>query len=183
MFLDFNKKGQVQVDIKYYAKNVIENYPCHVKPCKCPWNDQLLTPDANSPVLNKEEQEVFHSTVMQGMFLVKRGRPDAEPACSYSSTRVQCSTEHDRSKLEKVLGHLLHTIEDVLTLEANNENNSHWHTDASFAVHPDMRSHTGDEFTLGKGCISGSSTKQKVNARSTTESELTGVDDKVSKIV
>lgn len=37
--------------------------------------------------------------------------------------------------------------------------------------------------TLGKGCISGSSTKQKVNSRSTTEAELVCVDDKIAKVV
>ena len=31
---------------------------------------------------------------------------------------------------------------------------------------------------LGKGCINGDSTKERVNARNATESELQGVDDK-----
>ena len=120
---------------------------------------------------------------MQGMFLVKRGRPDEEPAFSFFSSRVQCSTEQDKSKLEKTLGHLLYTIDDVLTLEADDHNNLYWYIDASFAVHPDMKSHTGSVFTLGKGCISGSSTKQKINSRSTTESELIAVDDKIAKVI
>jgi hypothetical protein len=43
-----------------------------------------------------------------------------------------------------------------------------WSVDASFAVHMDMRSHTGMALTLGRGAlISGSY----------TESELVGVDD------
>ena len=119
---------------------------------------------------------------MQGMFLAKRGRPDVEPAFSYFSTRVKGATENDRSKLEKVLGFLLSTIDDILVLEADSYNNLYWYIDASFGTHPDMKSHTGSIFTLGKGCISGSSTKQKVNARSSTESELIGIDDKISKV-
>ena len=85
---------------------------------------------------------------MQGMFLVKRGRPDEEPAFGFFSSRVQCSTKQDKSKLEKTLGHLLYTKDDVLTLEADNHNNLYWYIDASFAAHPDMKSHTGSVLTL-----------------------------------
>jgi hypothetical protein len=46
-----------------------------------------------------------------------------------------------------------------------------------------MKSRTGAVFTMGKGAIIGSSTKQKVNSRSSTESELIGVDDKIAKIL
>jgi hypothetical protein len=38
-------------------------------------------------------------------------------------------------------------------------------------------------FTMGKGTIIGSSTKQKVNPRSSTDSELIGVDDKISRVL
>jgi hypothetical protein len=46
-----------------------------------------------------------------------------------------------------------------------------------------MKSYTGAMFTMGKGAIIGSSTKQKVNSRSSTESELIGVDDKISRVL
>jgi hypothetical protein len=36
---------------------------------------------------------------------------------------------------------------------------------------------------MGKGAIIGSSTKQKVNSRSSTESKLIGVDDKIAKVL
>ena len=71
----------------------------------------------------------------------------------------------------------------MLTLEADDNQALYWCIDASFSVHSDMKSHTGSIFTLGKGSISSSSTKQKVNSRSTTESELNGVEDKISKVI
>ena len=52
--------------------------------------------------------------------------------------------------------------------------------DASFAVHPDMRSHTGGAGFIGdidKGAIQTLSRKQKLNTKSSTEAELVGVDD------
>jgi hypothetical protein len=52
-----------------------------------------------------------------------------------------------------------------------------WYVDASFAVHPNMRGHTGGGLTMGRGFSNSVSTKQKLNTRSSTESELVGVND------
>jgi hypothetical protein len=49
--------------------------------------------------------------------------------------------------------------------------------DASYGVHHDMRSHTGGLLSLGKGAIYALSTLQKLNAKSSTEAELVGVND------
>ena len=58
-----------------------------------------------------------------------------------------------------------------------------WYVNSSFAVHKDMRSNTGAIMTLGRGAIISDSTKQKVNAQSSTESEMIAVDDTLSKIL
>jgi hypothetical protein len=58
-----------------------------------------------------------------------------------------------------------------------------WFVDASFAVHPNMQSHSGGAATLGRGCPIVTSTKQKLNTRSSTESELVGVDDLMPSIL
>ena len=46
------------------------------------------------------------------------------------------------------------TREDVLTLSADSLTRVMWWVDASFAVHPDMRSHTGAVMSMGDGAIS-----------------------------
>jgi hypothetical protein len=60
-----------------------------------------------------------------------------------------------------------------LALEADNMHIVKWWVDASFAVHPDMKSHTGGVMSLRKGAVYGSSTWQKLNTRSSTEAEET----------
>jgi hypothetical protein len=65
----------------------------------------------------------------------------------------------------------------VLTLEVEQGLVIKWYVDASFAVHPDMQSHTGATMTLGKGAVYSISTKQKINTKSSTEAELVGVND------
>ena len=54
-----------------------------------------------------------------------------------------------------------------------------WGIDASFAVHIDMKSHTGYCFTLGHGSPLSDSNIQGVNIRSFIEVELVGVDDAI----
>ena len=49
--------------------------------------------------------------------------------------------------------------------------------DASFAVHDDMRSHTGGVISFGRGAILCKSKKQKINTKSSTEAELIGASD------
>ena len=49
--------------------------------------------------------------------------------------------------------------------------------DASFAVHEDMKSHTGGVITFGHGGIAYKSAKQKLVTKSSTEAELVGASD------
>ena len=73
-------------------------------------------------------------------------------------------------KLLRVISYIKFTIDDVLTLEADDEHTLYWYVDAAFAVNADMKSHTWSVFSLGKGMIVAYSTKQKVNAIILTES-------------
>jgi hypothetical protein len=52
-----------------------------------------------------------------------------------------------------------------------------WYVNASFAVHLNMRGHTGDGMTMGRGFPISAFTKQKLNTKSLTESDLVGIDD------
>ncbi len=70
-----------------------------------------------------------------------------------------------------------------LILSANGSGVLMWYVDASFAVHPNMRSHTGGGSTMGRGFPVVSSTKQKLNTRSSTESELVDVDKMIPIVV
>ena len=91
------------------------------------------------------------------------------------------SQKQGTQKCWEKLSHLikyLHGTRDLpLTLGADNTSIVKWYIDASFAVHPNMRGHTGRAATLGRGFTIVSSTKQKLNTRSSTEAELVGIDD------
>ncbi|CAJ1954072.1 unnamed protein product [Cylindrotheca closterium] len=70
-----------------------------------------------------------------------------------------------------------------LTLSAESLRVMKWMIDASFAVHPDFKSHTGGTLSFGGGAAQVMSNKQKLNSRSSTEAELIAVDNVVTMIL
>ena len=82
-----------------------------------------------------------------------------------------------KEKLLRLLQYLKWTKNLSTTLRCDDSNTIKWCVDASFAVHQDFKSHTGAHATLGKGAFIAVSTKQKLNAKSSTEAESVGADD------
>jgi len=54
---------------------------------------------------------------------------------------VKSPDQDDLKNLTRVIQYIRDTQDITLTLEA--ENNPQWWVDSSYAVHPDMKSHTG----------------------------------------
>jgi hypothetical protein len=127
--------------------------------------------------LDKDRAEEFHTTVAKGLFLCKRARPDIQPPISVLCTRVKEPTESDWQKLIQLLEFLNATRDEELTLAADNLTVIKWYVDASFAVHPDFKSHTGGVMTFGQGAVQSISRKQKINTKSSTTAELVAADD------
>jgi hypothetical protein len=69
-----------------------------------------------------------------------------------------------------------------LILSANGSGILKWWVDASFAVHPNMRGHSGGGLSLGRGFTIVSYTKQKLNSRSSTETNIVGANDFMPEI-
>ena len=86
-------------------------------------------------------------------------------------------------EVESLIKYLCLTQKLPLILGANNSGVLKWYVDASFAVHPNMRGHTGSGLTMGRGCLIVSSTSHKMNTHSSTESELVGIDDLMPSIL
>jgi hypothetical protein len=68
-------------------------------------------------------------------------------------------------------------------MEADDIRMIRWWVDGSFAVHPDMKSHTGAVMSICKGTQYASSKRQKLNTRSSTEAELVAVDDVMAQVM
>jgi hypothetical protein len=142
-----------------------------------PASDHLFETEDESPALNEKESDFFHRTTARLLFAAKRARPDLQVAVAYLCTRVKSPNQSDYRKLTRVIKYLRLTISIPLVLGWDSSGQLKWSVDASFAIHKDMRSHTGAVLSLGQGALMSMSLKQKINTKSSTEAELVGVDD------
>jgi hypothetical protein len=148
-----------------------------------PAANHLFEVDESADKLDEETAQLFHHNVAKLLFLCKRARPDVQAAVTFLTTRVQQPDVDDYKKLRRTMQYLRATVDLPLTLEADSAHIVKWWVDASFAVHPDMKSHTGGMMSLGKGAADGTSTRQKLNTKSSTEAELVGVNDVMPQIL
>jgi len=70
-----------------------------------------------------------------------------------------------------------------MTLIIEPDDEVKWWVDSSYTVHPDMKSHTGIYMTLGEGATYTASCKQKLNTKSSMESELVALDDAMGQVL
>ena len=75
----------------------------------------------------------------------------------------------------RCLGFAKRTINDKRIIRANRTDTLFIWVDAAHAVHSNMRGHTGGCISMGLRIIHGRFVTQKINTRSTIESELVGV--------
>jgi hypothetical protein len=187
MTLDYSDIGKVTIDMREYVKEVLESALADMRegiaatPAAAHLYEVKL--DAVDDQLDKDMAEQFHTFTAKLLFLSKRSRPDLQQAVGFLTTRVKAPTLDDWKKLKRVIKYLRGTQDLCLTLEADNAHIIKWWVDATFAVHPDMRSQTGVTMTMGKGSVYASSLRQKLNTWSSTEAELVGVDDAMGMIL
>ena len=185
MTFDYTEKGKVKVDMSEYVTKMVSEFKEKYKldhTAATPAGNDLFVQGAGE-VLSGEQKDDFHTFVAKGLFACKRARPDIQPAIAVLTTRVAEPTTDDWKKLVRVMKYLNGSKEDVLTLRVDDLHTIRWHVDASFAVHPDFKSHTGAVMTMGSGAIQSSSCKQKLNTRSSCEAELVAADDMSTKIL
>jgi len=137
--------------------------------------------DDGTQKLDEDRAQLFHHLVAKLLYLSRRSRQDIQTAVEFLCTRVQSPDEDDYKKLARVMKYLRGTKDMALTIEAND--GPKWWVDSSYAVHPDMRSHRGIYMTLEKCTAYSTSSKQKLNTKSSTEAELVAVDDSMAQVL
>jgi hypothetical protein len=185
MTIDYSKRGKVKFSMGDYVENIIAETPEDLLQgsSATPAASHLFQVNPSCTKLDSERTVLFHHLTARLLYLCKRARPDIHTAVAFLTTRVQSPDEDDYKKLGRCLKYLKETKDDALTLEADSMSVIRWWVDASFAVHPDYKSHTGATMTLGKGHPVNMSIKQKINTRSSTEAELVGVNDALALVL
>ena len=199
MDLDYSKRGQCKITMFGYVDEILAAWKAadqttdeegfktvdsskrKTKSSAAPEN--LFVVDEDCKKLSPVKAKAFHNIVAKALYVMKRARPDISVAIAFLTTRVRQPDQDDWDKLSHLMKYLRGTKDLPLILGADGTGIVKWFVDASFAVHPNMRSHSGGAVTLGRGCPIVTSTKQKLNTMSSTESELVGVDDLMPSVL
>jgi hypothetical protein len=182
MDFDYSKPGVVKISMTTMVDQVVEELQIK-DTVRTPASVDLFHQDEKSTQLEKEKKEKFHSVVAKLLYMAKRARPDILAAVSFLTTRCVSPSEQDWNKLLRIGKYLHGTRELSLSLAADNQISLNAYIDASFACHPDGKSHTGEMMTLGKGAVFSRSSKQKLVSKSSTEAELIALSDGLSQVL
>jgi hypothetical protein len=185
MIFNFSDRSNVKINMTKYLTKVIVDFPEEIiGKAATPAGDHLFKVRDDGQKLNEEQADAFHHTVYQLLFVANRARRDIQTAVSFLTTRVQAPDEDDWGKLKRVLKYLNGTRYLKLTLCAEQLKFAvHWYIDGSHQIHEDCRGQTGSLVTFGQGAISSSSNKMKCNTKSSTETELISLADKLADVI
>jgi hypothetical protein len=184
MAIDYRVKGKVRITLVDSIQAMLDTIPDDMGGVAAtPVANHLFDVNEDGEKLDEETAQVFHHFVAKLLFLCKRVRPDIQTSVAFLCTRVKVPDCDNYKKLGRTMKYLRWTIGLPLILEADNLHIIKWWVDASYAVHPGMARHTGGMMTLGKGATYGTSTRQKINTKSSTEAELVGVNDVMPQVL
>ena len=184
MVFNFNEpNGKVRITMKGFIEEFIKDMDGVVDGVSDTPAAKNLFEVGESSAIKDDDREFFHSTVARLLYLAKRVRPDLLVAVSYLAKRVQQPNDGDYNKLCKLIKYLRSSAELGIVLEADKLLSVIAYIDASHAIHENHRGHTGTIISLGRGPVYIKSSSQKINTKSSTETELVGLSDSASQVI
>jgi Reverse transcriptase (RNA-dependent DNA polymerase). len=178
MKINLRSDRTVSIDMKDYVLGAIGSFSEDItRNAATPATRFLFDVREDAQRLDKDRAELFHSVTAKLLYISKRCRLDIQNAVGFLCTRVSKPDEDDWKKLKRVLQYLRGTIDDKLYLGCVNIGKMKSFVDAAFAVHQDMKSHTGGGISWGIGILLSMCQKQRLNTKSSTEAEVVGVSD------
>ena len=181
MTLDYITSGQVKVMMFDYIKEILAAFDAvdpkttSTKASAAP--DELFKFNEKCEKLGPKLATALHTLVSQTLYTTKCAHSDTCTAIAFLTTRVREPDLDDWAKLTHLMKYLRGAKELPLILSANNSGIIKRNVDGSFGVHPNMKGHTGGVVSFGRDFPLVTSTKQKLNTRSSTESEIVAMDD------
>jgi hypothetical protein len=184
MNIRYTDEGTAVIVMKDYLSEAISESELEItREAATPAKRDLFEVDPNAELLTRARSDRFHSVTAKLLYVSIRARMDLLLAVAFLTTRVSKSTTEDEAKLKRTLEYIKGSIDKEYTLGADDLGELRTLVDASYAVHPDMKSHTGGVMSFGTGGFICKSSKQKLNTKSFTEAEVVGASDYLPNIL
>jgi hypothetical protein len=182
MEFDFSVVGEVSVSMSGYVDKILKEFEV-TGTAETPASNTLFQV-LEGPVINAAQAKDFHTRSASLLYLGKRVRPDILTAVSFLTSRTQAPTEADWKRLQRLLRYINATKAKGIKLRiGNGDIRVIGCVDASHAVHTDMRSQSGCVIAIGGAVVFAKSSRQKLNSKSSAESELIALSDMTSQII
>ena len=152
-------------------------------PISIPHNiDSLISA---SPVLSSSRRTLYQARVGSLLYLATHTRPDILYATTYLARHSQSPTEYHFSLITKLLEYVATTKDIGLRFHSGEGIVLYASSDASYACHPDHKSHSGITLHIGRhsGSLYSMSKKQPIVALSSTEAEFVATTEAAKEIV
>jgi hypothetical protein len=173
------RDGTVTLDMRYYLHKILEYCDASKVAAVTPSGKDTFAVDDTSRPLTEVNKQRFHTLVAKLLYLLKRARPDIIAVVGFLCTRVRSPTEEDERKLSRVLSYLYGSKNQVMRMRPLGIFKVEAFVDASFAAHPDGKSHSGTVIQVGGVSVYFSLRKQKCVSKSPTEAELVALSDEL----
>ena len=147
----------------------------HSMPCR----SNLTESEPSSDKLSPTEANKFRSTLQK---IAREGRPDFDFTVCYLQSKQSAPSEQDRDDLNHLLGYIMRFPEKQVIFKPN-DLQLRGHADASFNITIDGRSYYGYLIRLGGSLVSTKGGRIKTIVRSSTEAEISAVNEIVSELL
>ena len=174
------RTGEIKKSQRDYLLEVVKTAGV-TKEHNLPSRSNLLESDLSSPKLSAVEVSNFRS-ILQKVAYAREGRPDLDFVVCYLQSKQSEPTEQDKHDLDHLIGYIKRYPEKQVTFKPK-DLQLRGHADASFNITRDARSYYGYIITLGHALISSKGGRIKTVVRSSTEAEISAVNEIVSELL
>ncbi len=147
VMMDFTEKGVVTFSMPEFVDEIVRNAEVATI-ANTPAGNNLFSIEETSPKLSKEASEAFRSDTAKLLYLAKKTRVNILLPVSFLCSKVGEPTEDDLRKLRRVNRYLAGMADLPLKLSICDDYLFTAYVDASYAVHEDIKSHSGMVHTV-----------------------------------
>jgi hypothetical protein len=146
----------------------------------CPTSTDFLNDDDNDEQVNTTK---YLGLIMSLMFLARFTRADILMPVTFLATKSANPKQKDYNKAIKILNYIAQTKNRRLIFKYDSKLELTVYTDASHMLHHDAKGHGGILITYGDTVVVTKSFKMKLITKSSTESELVAVEERIPYVL
>ena len=144
MKVRYNRKDKnTTINMKSYLIKAIDESELNInRSAATPAGKEMFDIDEKAEKVSPSAAAIFHRVTAKLLYVSFRARMDLLLATRFLPTRVSKSTHQDLAKRKRLLEYISGSLDDEYVIGTDDLGRLRTWVDASYAVHPDCKSHT-----------------------------------------